>query len=60
MQSVKSQPTFLRNISPISLEHKNKPSNKRGRSKYQAELLLVTYLFFESEDGGDMFLRNVG
>jgi hypothetical protein len=49
MQSVKSQPTFRRNISLPSSESKNKQS-KKPEQKH------VASLFFDPEDGGDIFL----
>jgi hypothetical protein len=49
---IKKYPTFPRNMSPPS---KNKPCKKKKNSR---DLLLG--LFFESEDGGDIFFRNVG
>jgi hypothetical protein len=56
VQSVESQPMFRRNIlSPSS--RTNKPSVKECRKQSSGILL---DLFVHSEDGGDMFLRNVG
>jgi hypothetical protein len=57
---VESQPTFRRNISPPSSGSKNKPNKKPA--------LLVTCfysgfflgLFFDPEEGGEMFLQIVG
>jgi hypothetical protein len=49
MYSVESQPTFRRNLSPPSSGSKNKLS-KKPEKRWQAQ----------TEDGGDMFLRNVG
>jgi hypothetical protein len=48
--SVESQQTFLRNMLPPSSESENKPGKKPARRRWQAD----------PEDGGDMFLRNVG
>jgi hypothetical protein len=57
--SGESQPTFRQNISPPSLRAKNKPSKKPASgTSFQPGLLLG--LFFDPEDGGDMFLGNFG
>jgi hypothetical protein len=70
VQSVESHPTFRRNISPPSSGSKNKLSKKPAwkQAASTARVLLATSfhagfllgLFFDPEDGGDMFLRNVG
>jgi hypothetical protein len=57
MNSTGSQLTFQRNMSPPSLGSQNKRSVKAG-GYFHAGFLLG--LFFDSEDGGYMFLRNVG
>jgi hypothetical protein len=57
LSSVESQPTFRKNISPSSSGSKNKPSKKLATC-FHAGFLLA--LFFDPEDGSDMFLRNVG
>jgi hypothetical protein len=54
---------FRRNTSPPSLVSKNKPSKRDHHESnicclFQAGLL--PGLFFDPEDGGDKFLRNVG
>jgi hypothetical protein len=53
---------FRRNISPPSSGTKNEAN--QCESKWQEELSfqagLLLGLFFDPEDGGDMFLRNVG
>jgi hypothetical protein len=61
MQSFEIQQTFRRNISPPSSESKNKLSRKISRTIIA--LLIACYLsvlFFDAEDGGDIFLRNFG
>jgi hypothetical protein len=65
VQSVESKPTFRRNMSPPSSGSKNKPGAKQGSgsSGYSCHLLQAGFflgLFVNPEDGGDMFLRNVG
>jgi hypothetical protein len=53
MLSVESQSSFRRKISlPSSGRRISRTRNQRA-SRWQAEL-------FDPEDGGDMFLRNVG
>lgn len=54
----KTIPTFRRRNIVSIFRVENKPSRKLAGSKWQAELLLD--LFFDSENGGDMFCRNVG
>jgi hypothetical protein len=61
VQSVESQPMFWRIISPPSSGSKNKPSKKPVWK--QVVLLATSFhagfllgLFFDPEDGGDMFL----
>jgi hypothetical protein len=51
-----SQPTFRRYMPPPSSGSKNKSSKKS--SMLHAGFLRG--LFFDSEDGGDMFHRNIG
>jgi hypothetical protein len=55
---VESQPTFERNIS-LPSSGSNKPSKIPAElaKSFHAYILLD---LFDSEDGGDMFLRNVG
>jgi hypothetical protein len=68
MQSVESQPTFRRNISLPSSGLKNKPRKKPARKwvasrASEEQYLFLPFLlglFFDPEDGGDMFLRNIG
>jgi hypothetical protein len=56
--SVESHLTFRRNMLPQSSRSRKKRSkNLLGTCLYGGFLL---GLFFDSEDGGDMFLRNVG
>jgi hypothetical protein len=57
MYSIGSQLTFWRNTSPPSLGSQNKHSVKVGGSFHAGSML---FLFFDPEDGGDMFLQNVG
>jgi hypothetical protein len=66
---VESQPTFRRNLSPLSSGSKNKPSKKlawKQAASHPASLAnclhagFLLRLFFGPEDGGDNFLRNVG
>jgi hypothetical protein len=62
---VERNPTFRRNITSPTLESQSKPRKKiseveRGQVSLtfaSADFLLV--LIFDSEDGGDMYLRNV-
>jgi hypothetical protein len=58
VKSVESQPAFRRNMSPPSSGSKNKPSKNSGCYLLQAGFFLG--LFFDPEDGGYMFLLNVG
>jgi hypothetical protein len=63
VQYVDSQLMFRRNMSPPSSGSKNKLSMKPARSRQQVPVLPASCflrLSFDSEDGGDMFLRNVG
>jgi hypothetical protein len=53
---IESQPTFWRNMSSPSSRLKSKPNKKPARNRQQTKLGLP----FNPEDGGDMFLRNVG
>jgi hypothetical protein len=55
--SVQSQPTFWENMSPSSSGSKNKPTKK---ACYMLHAGFLLGLFFDLEDRGDMFLRNVG
>jgi hypothetical protein len=59
--SVESQPTFQRNISPPSSGSKSKPS-KKPAWKWMATCFHTGFLlglFFNHEDGGDIFLQNI-
>jgi hypothetical protein len=64
VQFVESQPTFRENISPPSSWSRNKASKipQRESKCTPPAFTLVTFLdlFFDPEDEGDMFLRNVG
>jgi hypothetical protein len=56
---VETQPKFRRNKTPPSSVPKKKPSKKVLLfTCFHAGFLLG--LFFDPEDGSDMFLRNVG
>jgi hypothetical protein len=58
-----SQQTFRRDISPPSSGITSKPSKKQASRRQQSELLLagfLLHLLFDPEDGGDVFLRNIG
>jgi hypothetical protein len=57
--AVESQPTYRRNISPPSLVLKYKASKIRTLLSTCFRAGTLFGLFFYSEDGGDMFLRNV-
>jgi hypothetical protein len=57
--STESQPTFWRNMLPPSSESKNKPS-KQSSACYLLHAGFLLDLLFDPEDGGDMFLQNVG
>jgi hypothetical protein len=66
VKSVKCQPTFRRNILPPSSESKKQDEQETGM-KAGCICLPPTFtpvfcsaLFFDPEDGKDMFLRNVG
>jgi hypothetical protein len=61
--SVESRPIFRRNISTPSSGPKNKPSMKPESRALLAICVHAGFLldlFLGPEDGGDMFLRNVG
>jgi hypothetical protein len=47
-------------MSPPSSESKNKPSKKEPLLATRSRADFFLGLFFHPEDGGDMFLRNVG
>jgi hypothetical protein len=51
------QPTLRRNISPPSSGSKKISART---SQPPAYLLVLAEIFFDPEDGGDMFLRNFG
>jgi hypothetical protein len=57
VESIGSQLTFQRNMSPPSSQSKNTPSKSSDYYLLHAGFLLG--LFFNPEDGGDMFLQNV-
>jgi hypothetical protein len=57
VQSIECQPTFRGNISPTSSGSKNKLIGVRACDKHAG---LSLSLFFDPEDGGIMFFRNVG
>jgi hypothetical protein len=64
VEPVNSSSTFCGNISPPSSRSSSKFSKYPARRGQRAEQMLpqsswLLDLFFESEDGGDMFLRNV-
>jgi hypothetical protein len=59
MWATESLPTFRRNISPPSLVPKNKPSKIRSQLATCFHAGIFFGLFFDPEDGGDMFLRKV-
>jgi hypothetical protein len=51
---------FRRNISPPFSRSKNKPSKKPARKQVASYAGFFLGVFFDPEDGGDMFLRNIG
>jgi hypothetical protein len=61
VQSTESQPTFQRNMSPPSSRSKDDPSKKPVKQSCFCLLHAGFYLasFFDTEDEGNMFLRNV-
>jgi hypothetical protein len=58
MYSIENEPTFRRNMLPSFSGSKKKPSWWQACCLLHAGLLLG--LYFDPENGGDMFLRNVG
>jgi hypothetical protein len=55
------QPTFRRNIASIFRIEENFSKNQQvAFCLPPAYLLVLAKIFFDPEDGGDMFLRNVG
>jgi hypothetical protein len=56
---VESQPTFRRNVLPPFSGSNIKPSNKSAWKQVASVADFFLGLFFESEDGIDMFFRNV-
>jgi hypothetical protein len=59
MYSADSQPTFRRNLSPPTSRWENKPETKVEAGGKYSPISFLLGLFFNLEDGGDMFLRNV-
>jgi hypothetical protein len=60
MYSVETQPTFRRNMWPLSSGSQKKPNKKATCSAcYLLHVGFVLGLFFYPEDWSDMFLRNV-
>jgi hypothetical protein len=55
MLSVENQHTFRRNMSPSSSGSKNRRRKKPGSSCHLLSRCFLI-LFFDSEDGGDVFL----
>jgi hypothetical protein len=60
MQSIESPLAFWRNMSPPSSRSKKKPSKKKSSSCYLLHAGLFLGLFFDLEDGGDIFVQNTG
>jgi hypothetical protein len=60
VQFAESKPTFRKHISPPSSGSKNKPRKKPAGTRQRAMFYSGFFLglFFDFEDGGDMFLGN--
>jgi hypothetical protein len=59
VQSIESQLTFRSNMLRPSSGPKNKPSKKLAWSMLKRSPGVLFGLFFDAEDGGDLFLWNV-
>jgi hypothetical protein len=57
---LQSQPTFRRNMSLLSSGPKNKPGKEPVELSTCFLSAFLLDLFTDPEDGGDIFLRNVG
>jgi hypothetical protein len=59
MNAIEIKSTFRRNMSPPSSASKNKLSDKPAWKEVSSKAGFLLGLFFDPEDGDDMFLRNV-